>query len=234
MSNDDNNPLTDDRLEQMYRALPDDEPPVELDEKIRAAARDAVRAEPVHQVGPRRSWYRPVSMAAVVLVSLSVVISLVVDEQVLHKEMSPATDSTEKQPMTTFEATEAESEVLPVRPSQVPARDLPDDVLRLRESMKKQQVPGRSPRQSAPSQTVSPAIGEQGASRRHLEPSEHKSARQRPPVEQQLERLMHLLQSQQYDRLRGELETFHDRYPDQSLPDELKRWEKINMPAPAE
>jgi outer membrane biosynthesis protein TonB len=78
----------DPRLDSAYRASPRDEPPLELDERIRASARRAVAAGPqsleAHAQGAAgRSWIArwrvPVSIAATVLVAVT--LSYMVQEE---------------------------------------------------------------------------------------------------------------------------------------------------------
>ncbi len=74
--------LRDPRLDEAYRDLPGDEPPPELDERIRAAARRAVGARP-QSLEARRSWASrwrvPLSLAASVVVVVT--LTLMVQEE---------------------------------------------------------------------------------------------------------------------------------------------------------
>ena len=63
----------DAELTALYRAAPAEEPPAALDDAIRAAARREVRAGPASADATRRRWYVPVSIAAVVVLSFTVV-----------------------------------------------------------------------------------------------------------------------------------------------------------------
>ena len=65
----------DARLAALYRTATQDEPPQVLDDAIRAAARRAVSSKPRSAVSSlRRSWGVPVSIAAVVVLSVSLVV----------------------------------------------------------------------------------------------------------------------------------------------------------------
>jgi hypothetical protein len=75
----------DPRLDAAYREAPRDEPPAELDERIRAAARRAVSAGPesfdaAERVRDRRSWAArwrvPVSLAATVVVVVTLTVMM--------------------------------------------------------------------------------------------------------------------------------------------------------------
>jgi len=67
-------PEHDQDVSRRYRELARDEPPPELDAKIRAAARRAVVTHPAPLVVPtgRRRWYFPVAAAAVIVLSVAV------------------------------------------------------------------------------------------------------------------------------------------------------------------
>jgi hypothetical protein len=59
---------------RLYRQLPREEPPPELDAAIRAEARSAVQTHPAPLVVPtgRRQWYFPVAAAAVIVLAVAV------------------------------------------------------------------------------------------------------------------------------------------------------------------
>jgi hypothetical protein len=61
-------------VSRVYRQLPREEPPPELDAAIRAEARSAVETHPAPLVVPtgRRQWYFPVAAAAVIILSVAV------------------------------------------------------------------------------------------------------------------------------------------------------------------
>ncbi len=87
--------LRDPRLDQAYRALPGDEPPPEVDERIRAAARRAVGARPQSLEAHQRSWASrwrvPLSLAASVVVVATLTVMMQEEEQrVLYRDPAPA------------------------------------------------------------------------------------------------------------------------------------------------
>jgi hypothetical protein len=61
-------------VSRVYRQLPREEPPPEIDAAIRAEARSAVETHPAPLVVPtgRRQWYFPVAAAAVIILSVAV------------------------------------------------------------------------------------------------------------------------------------------------------------------
>jgi hypothetical protein len=70
----DGNAERDPRLERLYREAAQEEPPTHLDAAILAAARREVGARPRSLSTALRRWHVPVSIAAVVVVSVSLVI----------------------------------------------------------------------------------------------------------------------------------------------------------------
>ena len=79
----------DPRLDRLYRAAAGEAPPARLDATILAAARREVGARPRALGATLRRWHVPVSVAAVVIVSVSLVI-LVREEQAGRMEEAPA------------------------------------------------------------------------------------------------------------------------------------------------
>lgn len=67
-------PARDPVLDRAYAALPREEPPARLDDSIRAAARREVRAGPRLIGAALRRWRVPVSIAAVIVLSVTVVL----------------------------------------------------------------------------------------------------------------------------------------------------------------
>jgi hypothetical protein len=87
--------LRDPRLDRAYRGLPGDEPPPEVDERIRAAARRAVGAKPQSLEARPRSWASrwrvPLSLAASVVVVVTLTLMMQEEEhRALQGEPMPA------------------------------------------------------------------------------------------------------------------------------------------------
>src|SRR5712664_1303033 len=61
-------------VSRVYRQLPREEPPPEIDAAIRAEARSAIETHPAPLVVPtgRRQWYFPVAAAAVIVLAVAV------------------------------------------------------------------------------------------------------------------------------------------------------------------
>ena len=85
--------LRDPRLDHAYHELPGDEPPPELDERIRAAARRAVGARPQSLEARQRSWAArwrvPLSLAASVVVAVTLTL-MVQEEEHQVLDVAPA------------------------------------------------------------------------------------------------------------------------------------------------
>jgi len=77
--------LRDPRLDQAYRELPGDEPPPEVDERIRAAAHRAVGARPQSLEARQRSWASrwrvPLSLAATVVLAVTLTVMVLEEER---------------------------------------------------------------------------------------------------------------------------------------------------------
>src|SRR2546423_5646744 len=63
-----------DRIDNLYRELPREEPPARIDAAIRAEAESAVATHPAPLVPPtgRRTWYFPAAAAAVIVLAVAV------------------------------------------------------------------------------------------------------------------------------------------------------------------
>jgi hypothetical protein len=84
MSNKDHKQTDEQQVRELYQALPKVEPPPLLDEKIIAAAHAELEHEDIKKTSGLRSWYVPLSMAAVIMISFSLVLKLVIDEQAVQ------------------------------------------------------------------------------------------------------------------------------------------------------
>lgn len=125
----------DPRLERLYREAAREAPPAHLDAAILAAARREVGSRPRSLASALRRWHVPVSVAAVVVVSVTLVI-LVRDEEMAERpmqaEIRAAISSAEKAaaPQTPPTPGEATSETAQSRPAAPAPRrqELRDDV----------------------------------------------------------------------------------------------------------
>lgn len=85
------NDLHDDSLSRLYRAAATAEPPLALDDRILAAARQAVNVAPPQRRSPWLSWLAPLGLAATVVLSLSVVLVARKEQPDLLPAPMPAT-----------------------------------------------------------------------------------------------------------------------------------------------
>lgn len=85
------NDLHDDSLSRLYRAAATAEPPPALDDRILAAARQAVNLAPPRRRSPWLSWLAPLGLAATVVLSLSVVLVARKEQPDLLPAPMPAT-----------------------------------------------------------------------------------------------------------------------------------------------
>lgn len=125
----------DPELDRLYAAAAREEPPAALDDAIRAAARREVSARP--RAARLRAWYVPVSVAAMIVVSASLVLLMReegadrLEPETFERAQPPASAATEApQPAApardvdaakTGEAPAVEREARAVAPSQKPA-----------------------------------------------------------------------------------------------------------------
>jgi hypothetical protein len=80
----------DSRISALYRSAAAEEPPAAVDDAIRAAARRAVAAGPRRVDAPFKRWKVPLALAAVVVLSVSVVTSCVRKRQSFTAAGRPA------------------------------------------------------------------------------------------------------------------------------------------------
>jgi hypothetical protein len=192
----------DSRLAALYRATTRDEPQPALDAAIRAAARREVGARP-RPVGPlfSRSWRVPLSIAAVVLLSVSLV-TVIREEAPPEISQPPRADASLPLPEAAMhprkESVAAEAKVQPR--SEAASADSA-----VRES-------SRARVQAAPA--VAPHLAPQMAGAIH--------AYANLPPEKWLEQIEALRKQGRLEEAKTSLAHFKQRYPDHPLPASLK------------
>ena len=72
-------------VHELYQSLDKEQPPEFIDRQILSAAHREVSRTDKQQVSPK-SWYVPVSLAAVLVLSLSVVVKLSIEPEVIQQE----------------------------------------------------------------------------------------------------------------------------------------------------
>jgi hypothetical protein len=244
--------LRDPRLDEAYRQTPGDEPPPELDERIRAAARRAVGARP--QPLDRRSWTArwrvPLSLAASVAVVVTLALMVHEEEQrVFQRESAPAPSA--PAPMADRPAARADGAAKPAEPAParrpepvVPGRVAPAPAApppQLQKLEQRQQrieepatgvapppaaapaaPPVAAPGGIAPSLSRERAAGERPERELRSAPAAARSAPPRSPEEWLAEIRRLKAQGRDADAA-AELAEFRRRHPDYALPADLAR-----------
>jgi hypothetical protein len=216
-------------VSRVYRQLPADLPSSALDEKIKAAAR--------HELQLRRPrWLRPLSAAAIMLLSLGVLLRLqetgvpglpmeapatsqeAVEAQVkdMHKDASRAADSPGFAASTTAPDNAQESATPLSMPERM--RRIEPDVTPLPET--------RAPRPQAPASKPEGMMQPQSDSLMSAPArTDDASAAEQDQVESPqawIERIRVMRAQGRYPQAQAELKAFKTRYPDYPVPGDLK------------
>ena len=244
-------------VQQHYRSLEQECPARELDEKILAAAHAALEkeAEPGKVsplLKPRRAWYVPVSYAAVIVLSLGVVLRLLLEPEAMDPEISPMTEPTqlmdEVQQDAMRPATDAAGQRL--APAPRAERIMAEQKLLKKQAVEKRRQAARSPGEpeAVPSRAApGPAIMQFMASPKPEEmemealsasgkessiaPAQSVVGSSSPlSCEDWVLKMQALLEAQHYQRLGDSLRAFRKLYPAYALPEKLAAWEKQNIP----
>ena len=250
MSSEQNNPPTDQQIEQLYESLSSPQPPAELDQAILDAAHEAVSPQLARRRPKRRNWYVPVSMAAVVLISFSVVIKLVVDEAALQ----PATDMSVEPEVATKIAPLAETDNLapPTASfSGAPANFAPQEESRIgpgkmmqspmrqkgvrteRQELKKQSGE-KAAKRYAPQVTQPPSLPSLSGLASDEERKQVPTQPQQQAIQARVNYLLDLLETRQFDKLQAELTAFRQQHADYPLPAKLLEWSSSRQPESAD
>lgn len=263
MNNDHMNEPQNQDIHELYQALEQEQPPVALDAQILQAAHQAV-AETEQKVvdirSVRRAWYVPVSYAAIILISLSLVMQLVLEPELQLPEQdavlpfeSMLDDGDESLPVAAEFKAKTGAESHPALSVPATRRTEAMDELgkqqqleRKKEQLelkKKQQerMQTRQVMRAKPMSAPAPAQDLEQLSR--PEPEASMLSEQEAPVievlnsamplisaEDWLLQMQALLSAQQFDELRQSLQAFRQQYPDYELPEELANWEINNLP----
>lgn len=180
----------DDRIVERYRALGRAEPPAELDARILAAARRAASSRP-----GRRRWVLPVSIAAVVVLSVSVALQV--------ERERPATADRLGAPAVAGKA------AAPAAPAAAPQPALKSAPAAAANAMRAPAAQSRSEEQ-APAQAAAPAA-------RMLQKSDQASP------QEWLARIAKLRREGRDDEADRQLKEFRRRFPDYRIPPAIQR-----------
>lgn len=212
----------DEELSRLYRAGAREEPPAELDRRILAAARQQALRGRRPRLRPLSSaWTVPVSLAAVIVLSVSLVLVVQLEHEgarapLLEGQPAPSADSAapagdeagtaapgaeRPQRAVPREAREGEPGAAPAAPSPEALRQREDSAA---EARKRQEI--RS------------GAGAPEAEMRAGERSRTKPAKAPPAPHVWLAEIEQLLASGEVDAARESLARFRERYPDYPVP----------------
>jgi TolA-binding protein len=114
------------RLSRNYRAVGDEEPSPEIDARILAEAERAARVVSLPVQNKRARWTVPLAVAATVMVSFSLVMSIVSDvESPLPTGRNQSMDVAERRALVDEEQAFAAAESIPADPAEVTLADMP-------------------------------------------------------------------------------------------------------------
>ncbi|MCW9013565.1 MAG: hypothetical protein OQL06_07255 [Gammaproteobacteria bacterium] len=236
-------------IHQLYQSLEQEQPSSELDQRILAAAHKAVAstAASTAKVLPmkpnRRAWYVPVSYAAVIVISLSVVLRLLLEPEVLDREVVPELERSAPQagrdndkepaaimaPAAPMATTAMEAQLAPpesvkktAKMQAVEARAKASKPAAKQPYSRPEMLRRASPAESDSSEKMQlqSAAGNRAAQDMTLDAAKEISRDAR------LDEMKRLLADSQYDQLHSKLRQFRQIYPDYVLPEELSAWEK--------
>ena len=236
MSTDDHKQPDDRQLGELYRELPQHQPSPEVDQAILAAARKASRRKPGGSTRPR--WYMPLSAAAVVMISVSLVMTMVFDEQALQLERQSQPSAVEEQmsmddepaSISSSSAVEDTAPAMDTAPLMAPAAPAPAQPMERKKARAAEPDSMMQFRSAAPTRVMR----EQAAGAAESIEKEQSSSVDEAIIRQQLEVLQILYEQQQYEQLAERLQAFRQRYPDYPLPDALAQWADRHLPPPAD
>ena len=237
----------DEEVSRRYRELGRDEPPRELDAKIRAEARRAVVAHPAPLVVPtgRRSWYFPVAAAAVIVLAVAVTWQVEREQGDDAAALSPSAPALEpkkapstEEPKSREEAKEQQknaplakrAEKPAVPPSftpeppaaaRAPAETASGALSIPRDRQEAYESRGDRARQERPSSGNAAAPAPQRQMQRdEVQPLARAKVTEEPP-EKWLERIAQLRQQGQHAEADKALAEFRKRYPDYKIPEAM-------------
>jgi hypothetical protein len=224
----------DPRVSAHYRSLGDEQPPEALDAAILAASRRAVGAGP--RRSPMRRWALPVSIAAVVVLTMSVVVRIEVERpelekaapvpvtpQVLEQKAMPRADqneagSLEKRAVESAAQPKAKASAAPERPAAAARQFVPEPppagAPASAESAAQSNLGGagaRAPASAAPAPAAPAASEAQSAGKTVESPRAW------------LERIARLRREGHVKEADESLAEFRKRYPDYEIPKDLRQ-----------
>ncbi|NIR28593.1 MAG: hypothetical protein GWN84_04580 [Gammaproteobacteria bacterium] len=216
-------PRGDDELSRVYREGAREEPPAELDGRILAAARrEAGRTRRPRLRRLSSAWTVPVSLAAVIVLSVSLVLVVQLEDErarapLLEETPTPSADSAPGDGEEARTAAPATERLEPAAPEPLPEHR-PELTVPSRESLRQREdsaasAGGAQKRRAFPSEAEAPEA-RTGAGERSL--AAPPSAP--PPPHVWLAEIEQLLAAGEVDAARENLARFRERYPDYPVP----------------
>ncbi len=260
MRNEDHEQTDEQQVHERYLALPKVEPPPLLDEKIIAAAHAELDRNGKKRASGHRAWYVPLSMAAVVLISFSLVLKLVIDEQVLQSKSdggmpleeeqefnreimedampeqsrerlsAPAPSSAPVEPQSRRKTMEQAVEKMPAPAKKAATRKSVDFGTSTDSSKAVESASTASPL-PAPVVVTEGVVEHKSGSGDGVREIRLKRSTDDRQREIRLRQMMELLEQGKYEKLQEELTNFRRRYPDFELPEALAEWENRDRPS---
>ncbi len=206
----------DEGISQAYQALNKETTPAALDQRILAAARREAGSRP-HKISFSRRWAVPVSVAAVIVLSVSLFISQRVP---VAPPIAPAQEPTSASRYSTSPEEEQET-----RPDVVERKKLEPLSKQRRATTPMDADSADSVKQQTKDNTVggvimleaTPALTKEKA----FAPAPASAPREAPGIEEQLATIRQLLEEGKQEEAIAALKTFHTQHPDYPLSDDL-------------
>lgn len=235
----------DPEVSRRYRELGRDEPPPELDARIRTEARRAVVLHPAPLVPPtgRRSWYFPVAAAAVIVLAVAVTWQVEREQGDDAAMLSQGTPALErwKEKRLSEEEPQKQAELQKPAPfaaqsgaavgrkgapaaadearDQAPAESVSGAISQSRQDALGQRE-NRARQERPSSGTASAPAAQRQMQRDEIQPQARAKVAEEPP-EKWLERIAQLRQQRRHDEADKALAEFRKRYPDYKIPEAM-------------
>ncbi len=211
----------DEQVSQAYQSLGKETTPPALDEHILAAARREVSSRP-HKISFSRRWAVPVSVAAVIVLS----VSLFTMHQVRIPMTTALAPALESVPATSDSPAATRMEQQEVRTDSVETKQEPLLKQRSIASPMKADIPEADVQQDKDSAVsgaimfeTSPILKKEKA----ITPAPERISDSAVPVEEQLATIRQLLKEGKQEEALSALNAFRERYPDYPLSNDLKK-----------
>lgn len=221
-----------DPLSQRYASLRRDEPPEEIDAAVLEAAREALAPGRIDTVRPARRWFVPVTAAAMVVLSFSLVMSIVLEtnrrtvgEDAIAASGQAAPEKSQRRTEQLAVAEVDSSDVTtaaepPARQMRAATAAAPKEALEEKHDERRAESEAfAAPPPSAPERAPDSSFADAVAPAKFID---------RSTPESWLEAIETLVETGELDEARSELEDFRMRWPKHELPKRLRSLERGN------